>query len=154
MRFPFRFAAAYRPPALLLGITPRTAYVELTESELPEKELPGKELPEKELPEKELPGKELLVRFGLWRLRTEAANIAGVERSGGFAYLKTAGPPHLSFADHGVTFATNGDDAVCVRFHEPVRLLDPTGRITHPGATLTVAEPQAFEDALREWGSP
>ena len=129
MRFPFRFAAAYRPPALVLGITPRTAYVELTEQ-------------------------DLVVRFGLWRLRTGLANVAGVERTGGFAYLKTAGPPHLSFADHGVTFATNGDDAVCVRFHEPVRLLDPTGRITHPGATLTVAEPQMLEDALAELTSP
>ena len=125
MRFPFRFAAAYRLPALALGITPMTAYVDVTET-------------------------ELAVRFGLWRLRTPLSNVAGTERTGEFAYLKTAGPPHYSFADSGVTFATNGDDALCVRFHEPVRLLDPTGRITHPGATLTVAEPQMLQDALEE----
>ncbi len=127
MRFPFRFAPAYRPAALVLGITPRTAYVDLTEDGA---------------------APELSVRFGLWRLRTPLANVVGVERTGGFSYIKTAGPPHLSFADHGVTFATNGDDAVCVRFAEPVRLLDPTGRIRHPGATLTVADPGALEAEL------
>ncbi len=123
MRFPFRFVPAYRVPALVLGITPRTAYVETTDT-------------------------ELVVRFGLWRLRTGLSNIVGIERSGGFGYLKTAGPPHLSFADRGVTFATNGDAAVCVRFAEPVTVLDPTGRIRHPGATLTVADPDAFEAHL------
>ena len=119
MRFPFRFATSYRLPALAFGVTPMTAYVDVTET-------------------------ELLVRFGLWGLRTELTNIADAERSGGFAFLKTAGPPHLSFTDKGVTFATNGDDAVCVLFHDPVRVLDPTGRVRHPGATLTVADPDAF----------
>lgn len=123
MRFPFRFATPYRIPALALGITPSTAYVDVD-------------------------GVELSVRFGLWRLRTPLTNVAGVERSGGFSYVKTAGPPHLSFADHGVTFATNGDDAVCVRFHEPVQVLDPTGRLRHPGATLTVADPADLASAL------
>jgi hypothetical protein len=123
MRFPFRFAPSYRLPALAVGVTPATAYVEVT-------------------------GTGLLVRFGLWRLRTELTNIEGVERTGGFAFLKTAGPPHLSFGDKGVTFATNGDDAVCVRFHQPVTVLDPTGRIRHPGATLTVADPPALLAAL------
>ena len=119
MRFPFRFAATYRLPALAAGVTPMTAYVEVGES-------------------------ELVVRFGLWRLRTELTNIAGAQRTGGFAYLKTAGPPHLSFTDKGVTFATNGEDAVCVRFHDPVTVLDPTGRVRHPGATMTVADPEAL----------
>ena len=68
--------------------------------------------------------------------------------TGGFRFLKTAGPAHLSFADRGVTFATNGDRAACVRFHEPVRAIDPTGLIRHPGATLTVADPPALIAAL------
>jgi hypothetical protein len=127
MRFPFRFATAYRLPALAVGVTPRTAYVDVT-------------------------GTELMVRFGPWRMRTGLTNVAGVERTGGFAFLKTAGPPHLSFADHGVTFATNGDDAVCVSFHEPVRLLDPTGRLKHPGATLTVADPESLLATLQRHG--
>ena len=123
MRFPFRFAASYRLPALAVGVTPATAYVEVTDT-------------------------ELHVRFGLWRLRTPRSNVASVERTGGFAFLKTAGPPHLSFTDKGVTFATNGDDAVCARFVDPVVVLDPTGRIRHPGATMTVADPAALADAL------
>ena len=127
MRFPFRFAATYRLPALAVGVTPMTAYVEVGED-------------------------DLFVRFGLWRLRTGITNIAGAQRTGGFAYLKTAGPPHLSFTDKGVTFATNGDDAVCVRFHEPVTVLDPTGRVRHPGATLTVAEPEALLATLGDLG--
>ena len=90
-RFPFRFAASYRLPALLFGVTPATAAVLLTEE-------------------------ELLVRFGLWRLRTPRSNIAATEQTGGFGWLKTAGPAHLSLVDHGITFATNGDLAVCVRF--------------------------------------
>lgn len=118
MRLPFRFARAYRLPALAFGVTPQTAHVDLTDH-------------------------ELVVRFGFWRLRTPVSNVEGVERTGGFSLLKTAGPPRLSLADKGVTFATNGDDAVCVRFHEPVSVLDPTGRLRHPGATLTVADPDA-----------
>lgn len=127
MRFPFRFAPSYRLPALAVGVTPRTAHVEVTET-------------------------ELVVRFGLWRLRTELTNVAGAERTGGFAFLKTAGPPHLSFTDRGVTFATNGDAAVCVRFHDPVSVLDPTGRVRHPGATLTVADPDGLLATLVDRG--
>jgi hypothetical protein len=127
MRFPFRFAAAYRVPALALGITPSTAHVDVTDT-------------------------DLAVSFGLWRMRTGLSNVVAVERTGGFSYLKTAGPPHFSFADHGVTFATNGDAAVCVRFREPVSVLDPTGRVRHPGATLTVAEPAALYVLLEKRG--
>ena len=47
-----------------------------------------------------------------------------------------------------MSFATNGDLAVCVRFHEPVKGIDPLGLIRHPGATLTVADPPALGAAL------
>lgn len=123
-RYDFAFATAYRGPALLFGITPWTAWVELDT-------------------------RHLHVRFGPWRLRTPVTNVAGVQRTGGFAYLKTAGPPHLSFTDHGVSFATNGDAALCVEFHTPVPGIDPTGRLKHPGATLTVADVSGLEQALR-----
>ena len=122
-RFPFAFATAYRLPGLLFGVTPLTAWVEVDDT-------------------------ELRVRFGPWSLRTPRGNVAGTQETGGFAFLKTAGPPHFSFTDRGVTFATNGDRAVCVTFHEPVKAIDPTGRIRHPGATLTVAYPSALIRAL------
>jgi hypothetical protein len=123
MRFPFRFARSYRPLALALGITPATAYVEVADG-------------------------HLRVRYGLWWLETPLANVVSTERTGGFTWLKTVGPPHLSLADRGVSFTTNGDDALCVRFHEPVKVLDPTGRLRHPAATLSVADPAALDAAL------
>ncbi|EAP98133.1 hypothetical protein JNB_14253 [Janibacter sp. HTCC2649] len=122
-RFEFAFAPAYRLPALILGIRPRTAHVTVTAD-------------------------ELRVRFGPWRLVTPLTNIATTEITGNFGWLKTAGPPHLSFADRGVTFATNGERALCVRFLEPVAGIDPTRTIKHPGATLTVADPESLQRAL------
>ncbi len=122
-RYEFAFSPAYRLPALLLGIRPATAHVSVT-------------------------AEELRVRFGPGSLVTNLDNIVGAELTGGFSWLKTAGPPHLSFSDRGVTFATNGDRAVCVRFATPVAALDPTGTIRHPGATLTVAEPELLLRAL------
>lgn len=122
-RFDFAFAPAYRVAALPLGITPRTTSVRLA-------------------------GEGLEVRFGPWSLRTPLANVTGWEETGGFAYLKTAGPPHLSFSDRGITFATNGDAALCLRFATPVPGIEPTGRLRHPGATLTVADPAALAAAL------
>ncbi len=90
----------------------------------------------------------LYVRYGPWRLLTPRSNIASAEVTGGFSFAKTAGPPHLSFADRGVSFTTNGDRALCLRFHEPVPAIDPTGSIRHPGATLAVAEPERLAEAL------
>ncbi len=119
VRFAFRFAPSYRIAALPFGITPSRAWAELGDD-------------------------VLVVRFGPWRLRTPLDNIEDATRTGRFGWLRTAGPAHLSLADRGVTFATNGDAAVCVAFRTPVRGIDPTGWIRHPAATLTVADPPAF----------
>lgn len=123
-RFSFAFAPGYRLPALALGITPATAYAEVAPD-------------------------RLAVRFGPWRLATPLANLAEATITGGFSWLRTAGPPRLSLADRGVTFATNGERGVCVRFHQPVRVLDPSGRLLrHPGATLTVARVDDLHERL------
>ncbi|HET7303918.1 MAG TPA: DUF1990 family protein [Segeticoccus sp.] len=122
--FPFRFARSYAPAAALFGVTATSSDVRIT-------------------PE------ELQIRFGPWRLRTPRSNIADVVESGGFSWPKTAGPAHVSLADRGITFATNGGPGVCISFHEPVPGIEPTGRIRHPGATVTVADPQGLRDALR-----
>ena len=37
-------------------------------------------------------------------------------------------------------------------FHEPVKTLDPTGRLRHPGATLTVQDPAGLLAALGAGG--
>jgi hypothetical protein len=121
--FDFAFAPAYVLAGRAFGVTPRTTTVEV-----------GPEW--------------LFVRYGPWRLVTPRSNVASAEVTGGFSWLKTAGPPHLSFSDRGVSFTTNGDRALCVSFHEPVPAIDPTAAITHPGATLSVADPEGLAGAL------
>ena len=122
-RFDFSWDTRYRLAGLPFGIRPATAWVEVDAT-------------------------ELRVHFGRWRLRTPLSNIDSTELSSDFAFLKTAGPPHLSFADHGITFATNGRVATCVSLREPVKGIEPSGRIRHPGITLTVADPAALEALL------
>jgi hypothetical protein len=125
-RFPFAFASSYRLPALAFGITPRTSWVKVSAD-------------------------RLSVRFGLWSLSTPLTNVREASLTGDFAWWRTAGPAHLSLADRGVTFATNGDRAVCVTFHEPVKVIDPTGRLLrHPGATMTVADVDRLHAVLQQ----
>ena len=121
--FDFAFEDRYRLPARVFGISPATARVVVTDD-------------------------ELHVRFGPWRLRTPRANVAGTELSSGYAFLRTAGPAHLSLSDRGVTFATNSERGLCISFVEPVRAIEPTGLLRHPGATVTVADPEALAATL------
>jgi hypothetical protein len=121
----FAFEPSYRLVALPFGITDRTARVVLTDSEID-------------------------ARFGPWRVRTPFTNLAGVELTGPYGFLKTAGPAHLSLADRGLTFATNGRQGVCMRFRDPVPGIDPTGRIRHPGLTVTVADCAGLRRALQD----
>ncbi len=122
-RFDFAFAPPYRVAGLPFGVLPSTTWVEVGDG-------------------------RLRARFGWWRLDTALDNIEDVTTSGDYSFVKTAGPAHLSFADRGVTFATNGDRGVCVSFHDPVPAIDPTGRILHPGATFTVADVEGLVAAL------
>lgn len=116
MRFPFDFDRRYRLAALPFGITPATAHVDVD-------------------------GGRLVARFGLWRLATELSNVAGTQVTGPYHNpFKTMGPAHLSFVDHGLTFATNSRRGLCICFREPVPGLEPTGRLRHPALTVTVAD--------------
>ena len=125
-RFEFAFSRPYQVAALPFGVTPRTAYVEIGD------------------------GADALlrVRFGPWSLRTRVGNVVSVEPSGPFAFVKTAGPAHLSFSDRGVTFATNGERGICLTFEQPVPAIDPMGAIKHPGATVTVRDTAGLVTAL------
>ncbi|MGA9716315.1 MAG: hypothetical protein WBQ48_10835 [Aeromicrobium sp.] len=122
-RFDFSWETRYRLPALAFGITPWTAKVDVTPT-------------------------ELRVRFGPWSLQSALSNITGAQSSGSYAFLKTAGPAHLSFSDRGVTFATTSQQGLCVSFREPVSGIDPTHRIKHPGATITVADVEGLARAI------
>ena len=119
----FAFTPAYRLSGLPFGVTPRTTGIDVENG-------------------------ELRVRFGLWRLRTAVDNVEDVEESGDYAFVKTAGPAHLSLADRGITFATNADQGLCVRFVDRVRVDLPLGHLRCPAATLTVADPAALRADL------
>jgi hypothetical protein len=121
--FRFRWTPAYRAAAAPFGVTPANAYVRVR-------------------------GDELGIRFGPWALRTTVANVAGAEETGGYSFVRTAGPAHLSFADLGVTFATCPGPGLCLRFVEPVRAIDPLGVLRHPGATVTVEDISGLRRAL------
>lgn len=121
--FDFAFTRAYALAARPFGIRPGTTAVEVGPH-------------------------WLYVRYGPWRLATPRDNIASAEVTGGFSLVKTAGPPHLSFTDRGISMTTNGDAALCLTFREPVPAIDPTATITHPGATLSVRDPRGLAEAL------
>jgi hypothetical protein len=81
-------------------------------------------------------------------VRTPTSNIARVEVTGPYAFLKTAGPARLGITDRGLTFASNGERGVCITFHSPVPGIDPFGRIRHPDLTVTVLDVDGLMKAL------
>jgi hypothetical protein len=91
---------------------------------------------------------ELRVRYGPWRLRTPLSNVRAVEVTGPYAWPKVIGPPHLSFADRGLTFASNPDRGVCIRFSRPVPGIEPVGVLRHPSITVTVDDPAVLAELL------
>lgn len=123
MTFDFAFDPWYRYVALAFGVTADRTGVDVDDG-------------------------RLVARYGFWRLETDLANVAGVEVSGPYRLLATIGPAHLSLVDRGLTFASNRDRGVCIKFREPVPGLEPTGRLRHPGLTVTVTDVDGLAAAL------
>jgi hypothetical protein len=123
-RFEFRFTKPYRLAALPFGVTPSTCQVRVGAS-------------------------RLVARFGPWQAQTGLDNIADVTITGPYSFVKTAGPAHLSLADRGLTFATNGDRGVCLILREPVAGIDPFGLLRHPNLTVTVADCDGLAQAVQ-----
>jgi hypothetical protein len=121
--FPFRFDPRYRVLAAPFGISPARAEVRLGDG-------------------------RFVARFGPWTVDTPLTNVAGAEVTGPYGMLKTAGPAHLSFADRGLTFASNGTRGVCVRFREPVPGISPSRALLHPALTVTVADVEGLHRAV------
>ncbi|MFL6083494.1 MAG: hypothetical protein ACJ74F_09845 [Mycobacterium sp.] len=92
----------------------------------------------------------LTARFGPWHIETALDNIADVNITGPYAFVKTAGPAHLSLADRGLTFATNGDRGVCLIMRDAIAGIDPFGLLRHPNLTLTVADCDGLADAIQD----
>jgi hypothetical protein len=123
--FFFAFEPAYRRLARLFGITPSSARVMLNDG-------------------------ELLARFGPWRVTTPCSNIVCAAMTGPYRFWKAAGPARLSLVDLGLTFATNGRQGLCMKFRDPVHGLEPTGRLRHPGLTVTLADCEGLARALQD----
>jgi len=128
-RFAFSFAPTYRLLALVFGIRPSTAWVEVSDEKLD-------------------------VRFGPWRVSTPVENVTGAAITGPYALLKTAGPARLAVTDRGLTFATNGDRGVRLTFATPVPGLDPLGLLRHPELTVTVTDPDRLTALVNERLAP
>jgi hypothetical protein len=122
-RFEFRFEHRYRVLAAVFGVRPENAYVDISDE-------------------------EMTIRFGPWQLRTPVANIVGAEATGPYRVVTTVGPAHLSLTDRGITFATNPQRGLCIRFGEPVPGIEPSGRLRHPAATVTVADIDGLRAAV------
>ena len=75
------------------------------------------------------------------------AEVTGVEATGDFWLPKVAGPPHLSLADRGITFATNRQRGTCIQLRHPQP--GPYPVLKHPAVTVTVEDPEALEAILR-----
>jgi hypothetical protein len=123
-RFEFRFEPIMQALALPFGVRPSNAWVEVGED-------------------------EVHIAFGLWHLRFPRAEVDDLEETTDYWLPKVAGPPHLSLADRGVTFATNRQRGLCIRFRRPQRGIDPLGLLRHPGATVTVDDIDGLTHALR-----
>lgn len=123
-RFEFGFDRRMARPLSLLGVRPNTCHLTLGSSRLE-------------------------VRFGPWTVRTTLDNVAGAEVTGPYSAWKVIGA-RMSPADRGLTFGTSTEQGVCIRFHRPVRGLEPAGLLRHPGLTLTLADPSAVARRLQE----
>jgi hypothetical protein len=122
-RFDFAVDSTFEPLDRLLGITEDNSYIEVA-------------------------GDRVTVRFGRWSVETTRDNVASAEVTGPYAWWKVIGPPRLSFADRGLTFATNATRGVCITFHESVRGIDPLGIVRHRGLTVTPETPERVVEAL------
>jgi hypothetical protein len=122
-RFTFSFDTPFRLAALPFGVSPERAWVDVGDG-------------------------LLTARFGPWMVETPLANVAAAERTGPYSLVKVIGPAHLSLADQGLTFAGNAREGVCIHFEEPVAGIEPTGRLRHPGLTVTVADVAGLVDEL------
>ena len=123
-RFEFAFDRRLARPLSLLGVRPDTCCLLIGASALE-------------------------ARFGPWTVRTPLRNVAGAEITGPYSLWKVAGA-RVSWADRGLTFGTGAERGVCIRFHRPVRGIEPAGVLRHPGLTVTVADPDAVARRLRE----
>jgi hypothetical protein len=120
-RFPFRFEGLMVPFALAFGVPPRATGVTVDDE-------------------------DVSIAFGLWHMRFPLDEVVDVEETGDYWLPKVAGPPHVSLADRGITFATNRHAGLCIRLR--TAQAGPYPLLRHPGVTVTVHDLDGLADAL------
>ena len=121
-RFTFDFLPAARPLLLVWGVTPHSAYVDVTDT-------------------------QLTAQFGYLSLTTPLSNVSGAKETGPYKAYRALGP-RLSLSDKAATFGTSLR-GVCISFREPVRALFPMA--LHPGLTVTVADRAGLVAAIEAY---
>ena len=122
-QFDFAFESRYRWFLAALGVTPSTAHVTLTDDD------------------------RLVARFGPWKCETPLANVAGMCITGPYRAHRAIGA-RGSFVDRGLTFGSSTAGGVCLLLRDRVPGLEPTGRMRHPGITMTLADVDGFAAAI------
>lgn len=123
-RYLFHFDTRYRKPLALVGINPHTAYVDVDDE-------------------------KIRARFGYLRVSTPLSNVKCICLTGPYSAIKAIGT-RGSFADWGLTMGSSTRGGVCLAFTEPIKGLDPTGKLRHPGLTLTLENPEWFATDVRK----
>lgn len=88
------------------------------------------------------------IAYGPWRLTTPVDNVAFADVDGPYSAWRVIGA-RLSLADRGLTFGSSTKAGACIRFHRPVRGIEPTGLLLHPSVTVTVEQPHLLVRRLR-----
>jgi hypothetical protein len=120
-RFDFRFEPILLPFAALATVLPGMAFVEVDDD-------------------------EVRIHFGVWAMAFPRTEVVDVQETGDFWLPKVAGPPHLSLADRGITFATNRQRGTCITLAHAQP--GPYPWLRHPNVTVTVADADDLEAAL------
>jgi hypothetical protein len=91
---------------------------------------------------------DLEIEFGPWHLTTPIRNVMEATVTGPYSWPKVIGPPHVSLADGGLSFATNAEAGACIRLNEPIRGSTPLPFPRHGAITVTVADPESLAEAI------
>ena len=87
----------------------------------------------------------LRATFGLLKLETPLENIDGAHITRNYRWWTAAGA-RASLKDDGLTFGTNANAGVCIRFRE--RVPSPFSRKGHSALTVTVEDLEGLTEAL------
>jgi hypothetical protein len=87
-----------------------------------------------------------VARYGPFRAEAPLSHVRDARVAGPYRWWTAVGP-RLSFVDDGLTFGTNAAAGVCIHFDPPIPRV--IGFKDHSAMTVTVADPEALAEALK-----